>query len=113
MGRPKKLTRAKKAIFLKRLAQSPYIAVCAASPDVEVSAQTIRRAMIDDPGFGQAVRDARILAWDRMAHEVHREAMINGTFEQRLRYLQSVHPAFKKQELDVNLRARRKGKRNK
>lgn len=67
--------------------------------------------MADDPEFAQAVKDARLLALDRMAHEIHRHAITRGTFEQRLRYLQSVHPAFKKSELDVNLHSQRKGKR--
>ena len=107
----RKLTNVKKALFLERLAQSPYITVCAASPDVEVSADTIRREMQRNPEFAEAVKDTRLHALDRMAHEVHRYAISNGTFEQRLRYLQSVHPMFKKQELDVNLHTKRKGKR--
>ena len=109
MGRRKKLTKAIKALFIERLSQSPYITVCARS--VDVGQDTIRREMIRDAEFGQAVKDARMLALDRMAHEVHRHAITDGTFEQRLRYLHSVHPAFKKQELDLNLRLKRKGRR--
>ncbi len=111
MGRPRKLTKAKRAEFLEQLEKSPYITVAARL--VEVSVNTVRRAMAEDPVFTQAVKDARLLALDKVAHSLQRDvALEHATFDQRLRYLQSVHPMFKKQELDVSVLTQRKGKRS-
>lgn len=84
-----------------------------AARSVEISVNTVRNAMIDDPEFAREVKDARLFALDRVAHSLQRDiALENATFDQRLRYLQSVHPMFKKEELDVKLLTRRKGRRS-
>lgn len=107
MARPPKLTKRRKAELIEALEDFPMLSMCARKVGVHPS--TVRRAMQQDDAFARAVREARRFALDRVWFRLHQQAFNDASFEQRLRYLQSVHPAFAGNKVEVTVKG--KGKR--